>query len=68
MSVLYNDVADGSINNQEFKFFEIDAVTIKTSMTEYHHLNKQSGLHLIITLAVYGGKWVTCPFSLFWST
>ena len=39
MSVLYNDVQKGqySINSQECKSFEIDAVTIKKSMTEYHH-------------------------------
>ena len=38
MSVLYmyNDV-EGSINSQECKSFEIDAVTIKKSMTKYHH-------------------------------
>ena len=28
---------DGSINSQEYKSFEIYAVTIKISMTEYHH-------------------------------
>ena len=37
MSVLYNEVQKGSINSQECKSFEIDAVTIKKSMTEYHH-------------------------------
>ena len=37
MSVLYNDV-DGSINSQDYKSFETDAVIIKISMTEYHHL------------------------------
>ena len=48
MSVLYNDVQSyGSINSQEYKRSEIDAVTIKKSMTEYHHLiNCQTyGLH-----------------------
>ena len=34
MSVLYNDIQKGQ---QECKSFEIDAVTIKKSMTEYHH-------------------------------
>ena len=38
MSVLYDDdCADGPINSQEYKSFEIYAVTIKISMTEYHH-------------------------------
>ena len=35
MSVWYNGVQKG--NSQESKSFEIDAVTIKKSMTEYHH-------------------------------
>ena len=38
MSVLYNDVSKRSINSQEYKSFEIYAVTIKISVTEYHHL------------------------------
>ena len=43
MSVLYNDASDGSINNQEYKSFNIYAVTIKISMTEYLHLiNRQT--------------------------
>ena len=29
--------SDGAINSQEYKSFEIYAVTIKISMTEYHH-------------------------------
>ena len=29
--------ADGPINSQEYKSFEIYAVSIKISMTEYHH-------------------------------
>ena len=39
MPVLYND-----IQMEEYKSFEIDAVTIKKSMTEYHHyiLTQQS--------------------------
>ena len=28
---------DGPINSQEYKRFEMYAVTIKISMTEYHH-------------------------------
>ena len=35
MSVLYNDVQKG--HSQECKSFETDAVTIKKSMTDYHH-------------------------------
>ena len=43
MSVLYEDCSDGPINSQEYKSFEIDVVTIKISMTEYHHLiNRQT--------------------------
>ena len=39
MSVLYNVVHNGSsINSQEYKRFETDAVTINISMTEYRHL------------------------------
>ena len=40
MSVLYKRCSEGSINSQEYKTFEIYAVTIKihVSMTEYHHL------------------------------
>ena len=41
MSVLYmyDDVEmdGGPINSQEYKSFEIYAVTVKKSMTEYHH-------------------------------
>ena len=38
MLYTYNDVQNGrSINSQECKSFDIDAVTIKNSMTEYHH-------------------------------
>ena len=36
---------DGSINSQECQSFEIDAVTIKKPVTEYHHLlNSQAYL------------------------
>ena len=42
MSVLYL-CSEGSVNSQEYKSFEKDAVTIKISMTEYHHLiNRQT--------------------------
>ena len=36
--------SDGSINSQDYKSFEMDAVTIiKKSVTEYHHLiNRQA--------------------------
>ena len=44
MSVLYDDVSYGWINCQEYKSFEMYyAVTIKKSMTEYHHwINHQA--------------------------
>ena len=35
----YNDVhAEGSVNSQEYKRFEMYAVTIKISTSDYHHL------------------------------
>ena len=37
MFVLYDDVSDGLINSQEYKSFDIYAVAIKISMTEYYH-------------------------------
>ena len=43
MSVLYM-ISDGSTNSQECKSFEIDAVTTKKSMTEYHLINSQAYL------------------------
>ena len=46
MSVLYNDVQKGQINSQECNSFEIDAVTIKKSMTEYHHWINVLAAHL----------------------
>ena len=43
MSLLNDVQMDVSINSQEYKSFEIDAVIIKISMTEYHHLiNRQT--------------------------
>ena len=44
MSVLYNDVQKG--HSQEYKSFGIDAVTIKKSMTEYHHWINELAAHL----------------------
>ena len=74
--VLYNDVSNGSINNQEYKRFLIDAVTIKISMTEYHHWKKKSGLWFILlkhsSLHVRGEmsvvNLVTFLFSFIWRT
>ena len=46
--------SDGPINSQEYKSFEIHAVTVKISMTEYHHwINGQ--LTIYYNTAVYGG-------------
>ena len=44
MSVLHLSwCSDGSVNGQEYKSFEIDAVTLKISMTEFHRLiNRQA--------------------------
>ena len=44
MSVLYDDVQmDQSKNSQEYKRFDISAVIIKISMTEYHNwINRQT--------------------------
>ena len=38
--------SERSINSQECKSFEIDAVTIKKSMTEYHHWINVLAAHL----------------------
>ena len=40
---VYKWCSDGSINSQEYKSFEICAVTLKISMTEYHHLQWING-------------------------
>ena len=46
-----------AINSQECKSFEIDTVTIKKSMTEYHHLINSQGLVTFYSnAAVYGGN------------
>ena len=37
MYMLYTDASEESINSQEWKGFEIDAVTFKKSLTEYNH-------------------------------
>ena len=48
------------MNSQEYKSFEIDTVTIKISMTEYHHLiNCQTyNVHCMVysNTAVYEGN------------
>ena len=47
MSVLYNDDQnDGPWNNQEYKSVEIYALSIKISMTEYHHYKNDLVDHL----------------------
>ena len=47
MSVLCDDVQIyRPINSQEYKSFEIYAVTIKISMTEYHHWISGQAYHL----------------------
>ena len=52
----YATGSDGWINSQECKSFEKnDAVTIKKSMTEYHHLNLQSGLAAYLNSSLWGG-------------
>ena len=38
--------SDGPINNQKYKNFEIYVVTIKISMTEYHHWINGEAHHL----------------------
>ena len=38
--------SDGPINSQEYKSFEIYEVTIKISMTEYHHWINSQAYHL----------------------
>ena len=35
--MLYDDVIDGPLYSQEYKSFEMYAVSIKISMTEWHH-------------------------------
>ena len=48
MSVLYDDVQKGQVNSQECKSFEIDAVTVKKSLTEYHHWINGRAHHFIL--------------------
>ena len=45
--------SDGSINSQEYKRFEIHVVTIKISMTDYHH--SINCFLVYANTAVYGG-------------
>ena len=63
MSVLYDDDHSGPLNSKEYKRFEIYAVSIKISMTEYHHWINELVVHLFNT-AVYGEKWVWYFWSL----
>ena len=43
---LYNDFQMDIYNSQEYKSFELDAVTMKKSMNECHPFNKMSGVWL----------------------
>ena len=55
--------SDGPINSQEYTRFEIHAVSIKISMTEYHHwINGLLTIYAYTT--VYGEKWVWYFWSL----
>ena len=68
MSVLYDDVQmDWSINSQEHKSFQIYSVTIKISMTEYHHWINRQAYCLFYCLCAEMSKInpVTCLFSFF---
>ena len=47
--------SDASINSQEYESFDIYAVIIKISMTEYHHLINRTVLMVQSKTAVYGG-------------
>ena len=76
MSVQYNDGVS-KVNKQPgmHTFSQIDAVTIKNSMTENVHWINDAGWAFILTQysVVYGEheymvNQVTCLFSLFWST
>ena len=46
------------LNSQESKSFEIDAVTINKSMTEYHHLINGQPYLFILTQQSMGEKFV----------
>ena len=72
MSVLYNDGQQGSIKSQEYKSFEINDVTIKISMTKYHHWILNSLIHHLFYHYSLSGEMsmiflVTCIFLLFWN-
>ena len=55
--------SDRPINSQEYKSFDIYAVSIKISMTEYHHWITV-WLTIYFNTAVYGEKWVWYFWSL----
>ena len=56
MSACYESLcSDESIHIQEYKRFEMYAVTIKISMAEYHHLISGSS-HGLSNTKVYGGE------------
>ena len=70
MSVLYDDV---QMDSQEYKGFEIYAVTINISMTEYHHWINSQAYHLFSLTQQSMERMskinlVTCLFSLLWNT
>ena len=47
------------MDSQEYNIFEITAVSIKISMTEYHHwINGQVLITICFNTAVYEEKWV----------
>ena len=56
MSGLYNDFQMDIYNSQEYKSFEIDAVTMKKSMNECHPLIKCQAYGLDSNTAIYVGK------------
>ena len=59
MSVLYDDVQmQCSKNSQEYKSFEIYAVTINISMTDNHHWINRQVSPFILTRQFMGEKWV----------
>ena len=57
MSALYHVCSDGPINSQENKSFDIYAVIIKISMTEYHHWINGQAHHLFEHSSLWR-KWV----------
>ena len=63
MSVVLYWCAEGSINSQEYKSFEIYAVTINISMTEYNHWISSLADRLFYHYSLWG-KWVWYFWSL----